>query len=148
MPTKKGLEEDISFDMTPMIDVVFNLIIFFMLVNQMVQVERAELKLPVASQAQQRREADNDRLIINIHKNGRIEVAGRVVEDKELTKLLFHEAKMSENSEGQVGRAITIRGDINTPYQHIQKIMLKCANQNIYKISIGAKIPAKVPAKN
>ena len=143
MSAKKGLEDDINFDMTPMIDVVFNLIIFFMLVNQMVQVERAELKLPVASQAQQRREADNERLIINIHKDGRVEIAGRIVEEKELTKLLFHEAKMSQNAQGQVTRTITIRGDIDTPYQHIQKIMVKCASQNIYKISIGAKIPAK-----
>jgi len=133
---------EISIDMTPMIDVVFNLIIFFMLVNQMVQMERAQLELPIADQAKEEQVVDQKRLIINVHKNGNIEVAAKIVNWTELTTLLFQEARLSRDSEHNSTRAVTIRGDIEAPYKVIQKVMVECARQRIFKLSFAAKIPA------
>ena len=139
MQRSKELAE-VGVDMTPMIDVVFNLIIFFMLVNQMVQQERAELELPVASQAQEERMADKNRLIINVHKNGRIEVSGRTVEWAELARILLRESRMAKSGTYSQ-RSVLIRGDIETPYRHIQKVLVECAQKKIYRISFAAKIP-------
>lgn len=46
----------VSFNMTPMIDIVFNLIIFFMLVSQFYQMKVEDVKLPPASKADPKRE--------------------------------------------------------------------------------------------
>jgi len=132
----------IQIDMTPMIDVVFNLLIFFMLVNQMVQVERAELQLPLADQAKEEKTADQKELILNVHKDGRIEVSGRFMNWVELARLLFDESKLSRDSQDNSARSVLIRGDIDAPYKIIQKVMVECAKQKIYKISFAARIPA------
>lgn len=132
---------ELSVDMTPMIDVVFNLIIFFMLVNQMVQVERAELELPKADQAKEEQIVDKKKLVINVHKNGQVEVAGRVRQWGELIRLLFEEARLSKDPQGHSNRSVLIRGDIEAPYRIISRVMTECAKQKIYKISFGVKIP-------
>ena len=43
--------EAVTFDMTPMIDVTFQLIIFFMLSMDMSQLELENLNMPTASEA-------------------------------------------------------------------------------------------------
>lgn len=141
--SKRDNMADISIDMTPMIDVVFNLIIFFMLVNQMVQLERAELELPAADEAKEEKVVDQKRLIINIHKNGQIEVAGRMKNWGELVRILLQESSISRDNEDNSSRSVIIRGDIEAPYKVIQKVMVECATQRIYKLSFAARIPAE-----
>lgn len=135
-------DDEVKVDMTPMIDVVFNLIIFFMLVTQMVTLERAELELPQADQAQEDQSVDKKRLIINIHKNGRVEISGRIHTEEEVKNVLIEEAgKTSDrDQEGFSKRTVLIRADVETPYRFIQKIMEMCAKQKIYRISFGAKM--------
>lgn len=60
------LIEPATFDMTPMIDCVFQLIIFFMLATDMSQRELEALIPPKAPKAQPIVPEDDDRLIINI----------------------------------------------------------------------------------
>lgn len=131
----------VDIDMTPMIDVVFNLLIFFMLVNQMVQVERAELELPAADKAIEEKIVDKKRLIINVHKDGALEVAGRKIPWSKLTRILFDEARISRDSQGASTRSVLIRGDIHSSYEFIQRVMVECAKQKIYKLAFAAKIP-------
>jgi len=139
----KKLEKftEIKVDMTPMIDVVFNLIIFFMLVNQMVQEERATLELPIANEALEEKTADRNRLIINVHRDGTLEIGGERILWRNLPPLLFEEAEISKNLQGYSERSILIRADKDTPYKYIQKVFQDCAQSNLYKIAIGATIP-------
>ena len=59
-------EGESEINMTPMIDVVFNLIIFFMVITDMTQQELEYLILPKADLAQEDPGEDKDRLIVNI----------------------------------------------------------------------------------
>jgi biopolymer transport protein ExbD len=58
----------VGFNMTPMIDIVFNLIIFFMLVSQFYRLEVEEVKLPPASKADPNKEKlqQYTQLVVNI----------------------------------------------------------------------------------
>ncbi len=133
-------QEDIKMDMTPMIDVIFNLIIFFMLVTQMVTVERAELIMPIADEAIEEKTGDKEGLVINIHKDAQIEVSGRIISWQELNKLLFEESKISSDENGLPTRSVVIRADIKAPYKSVQQVMMECTKNKIYKVSFGAKI--------
>lgn len=48
MPVKKKEEESVAIDLTPMIDVVFQLLIFFIVVTQITSAENVNLRLPDA----------------------------------------------------------------------------------------------------
>lgn len=138
--------EDVEMDMTPMIDVVFNLIIFFMLVTQMVTIERAELELPRADNAQEEEVEDKNQFIVNIHEkpddNGRwIETSLGKHTWAELSQLLYEEAQAKFNETEEVSdRQVLIRADIKTPYRMVQRVMIECSKQKIYKVSFATKI--------
>ncbi|MFK5955222.1 MAG: biopolymer transporter ExbD [Planctomycetota bacterium] len=51
MARRRTAETEIEIDMTPMIDMTFLLIIFFIIVNDMSQKDLEELKLPIAMEA-------------------------------------------------------------------------------------------------
>ncbi len=68
MKIKSRAGGDIGFNMTPMIDIVFNLIIFFMLVSQFYRLRVEDVKLPPASKAFTKKQElkDYTQLVVNI----------------------------------------------------------------------------------
>ena len=70
MAKKRELEQKADeLNMTPMIDVVFNLLIFFMIVTDMTSKELEKLVLPMSTQAVEDTGDENERrVIINIRK--------------------------------------------------------------------------------
>ena len=64
--------KEVELNMTPMIDVVFNLIIFFMIVTDMSQKELEQLTLPNSTEAVEDTGDDSERrVIINIVKKNK-----------------------------------------------------------------------------
>ena len=63
---KRVDEYELDINLTPMIDVVFNLIIFFMVITDMTQKDLEYLVLPKADKADVDEGEDKDRIIINI----------------------------------------------------------------------------------
>ena len=59
-------EYELDINLTPMIDVVFNLIIFFMVITDMTQKDLEYLVLPKADKADVDEGEDKDRIIINV----------------------------------------------------------------------------------
>ena len=49
---RSAIERGEQLDLTPMIDIVFNLIIFFMLVSELSNLELEQLRLPFAGEAE------------------------------------------------------------------------------------------------
>ncbi len=66
---------DASMDMTPMIDIVFLLIIFFMTVSQISRVNEEPLELPQTSN-EGTEEKDQTTVTININDDGEIIISG------------------------------------------------------------------------
>ncbi len=58
--------EPIAANLTPMIDVTFLLIIFFVLVSQIVEVENADLDLPRPAEAASELPGEQSRIVINV----------------------------------------------------------------------------------
>jgi len=139
--------EAVKMDMTPMIDVVFQLIIFFMLVTDMSQQDLAELKLPYAQTAQ-KDEMMKGRLTFNIHRDGQIEVKRdkKGSMDDASTQnwvrayLQREVAKGKLEPDGTSDRAIIVRADHNSEFKHVQKILRVCGENGIriYKIHLAA----------
>ena len=81
-----------SVELTPMIDVVFLLIIFFMTTAQVAQLTRTEIDLPL-ERGDQRTTPDEAGLVINISASGEIIVASRVIGLAELEGIVRSEIR-------------------------------------------------------
>lgn len=149
---KHDAETDMEMNMTPMIDVVFLLIIFFMIITDLSQQELEDLELPMAEKAQEDKpDPKAKRPILNIKQNGQIIVKRDVLFDpadgntdrSRVATFLQSMAERMEKVDGYPDDPVLIRADEFTPFREIQKIMEMCADQNIkiWKVELAAKVP-------
>jgi len=148
---------DAEMDMTPMIDIVFQLIIFFMLITDMTQKDLELLYLPAARSASpDEPDPKKIRPVINIISDGTILVKREVFYDPEnddgyaeLKQFLSDMARKmpkeplneaQPNGPQVPANALLIRADQSTPFKHIQKVMEICGLQGIqiWKIQLAA----------
>lgn len=160
---------EITMDMTPMIDIVFQLIIFFMLLMDMSTKELEELVLPKAvSAVEDKPDPTDPRPVINIVADGRIlvkrdEYYNPLKDDgyAKLKEFLSGRARLMKMAlidpkDPKLGsapdRPILVRADQSTPFKHIQKVMEICGQQGIkiWKIELAAgevKTPEELAAE-
>jgi biopolymer transport protein ExbD len=129
-----------GFSLTPMIDVTFQLLIFFMLVTDMTKTP-LELEMPRASMATEVKE-NPQRLTLDVDKTGRIRANGRIVfnpgreaEPERLVDLL--EARRAGSRYGSY--PLLIRADAESEFQHLQRIlMIATQHGGVVTIELGA----------
>ena len=125
-------EEEIGFQMGPMIDVVFQLLIFFMCISSMANISQVEeIKLPVADAAKTKENTPPGEAVLNVKSDGSVLIDGVKYQADELTELFKKDAKKRSVT-------ITIRGDKKALHGQILKIMRACAAAGIYEISFAA----------
>lgn len=106
-----------------MIDVVFLLIIFFLVSSHLAKQEHAvPLDLPKASSGLDEQE-NRETLVVNILPNGDLSVAGTPATDESLAQLL--EKRARETNEFL---RLKIRTDEKVPYKELEPV-LRAANQ-------------------
>lgn len=130
-----------GFDMTPMIDVTFLLIIFFMCVTELADASKANLKLPTADKAEEDKPIPG-RMVINVLKDGVVQVMGQEYADPELHKLLELERQISMGPNDDFpNRAVLIRADRETAYGDVQHVMGMCMQHKLWRIAFATKNP-------
>jgi biopolymer transport protein ExbD len=138
----KGTGE-LPLNMTPMIDVVFLLIIFFMIVIDLSQKELEEIVLPRASECEKDDpSAEKWRKIVNLRTDGTIVVSRVPMTLEALQSDLFRwrNSGLFQNEEGGFcAKPLLIRTDRGTEMKHAQKVMQICGVEQlkIYKIELA-----------
>jgi len=128
----------LHMNMTPMIDVVFLLIIFFMTVAEFSRIETEEVELPVAEAAAVEETVPPGRVVINVDKDARLVVAKHSVDFPTLQKWLQSEAQQHRTGKGEINLQVLVRSDGRADFGRIQDIMLECARNGIWQISFAA----------
>jgi biopolymer transport protein ExbD len=125
--------------MTPMIDVVFQLIIFFMLVSEFSNMEMEQIMLPYALEAKEEPEKPENRVIVNVNDKGEIRMMRREIKPAELKTLLFEKARASpKDADGLPTISVKLRADAECEYKFVQEVIVQCMRAYIWKLSFGA----------
>ncbi len=112
------------FNITPLIDIVFNIMIFFLVTAHFVRSQETDpVDLPEATQIAQD-EPSPQRLVLTILPDHTFRVSGRDVTLDEIEFLLQQSAD-EENFE------VLVRADRNIPYRVVEPILLACAEHGI-----------------
>jgi biopolymer transport protein ExbD len=120
MSVKLPKKDDVAVDMAPMIDMVFLLLIFFMVASVVTEMNKVEVKLPEAKHAKVPEET-KDRMMLSVDADNQIYVNTTPVDIKELKELITQELDLNENLR------IMIRADKRVEYETNKKIMMACA---------------------
>ena len=105
--------QSLSFDMAPLIDVVFQLLIFFMLSSWFLA-PAMKLNLP---KAVSREEREPQSFVVNVDRDGRIFVDKTEIRAEELER-----AVRAALASGKI-KSVDLRGDEEMPYKHFVKVM-------------------------
>ncbi len=116
MGLKKRNKVSAEFNMSSLTDIIFLLLIFFMLTSTLVAPNSLNLKLPGSSQASTSSPSNLDR--VRIKKDGRFYLNNKNVE---LTELESNLSNLAQNADGQLN--ILIAPDRDVPTQYVAQVM-------------------------
>jgi biopolymer transport protein ExbD len=128
---------ELKLQMTSMIDVVFLLIIFFMLVTEMSKMEAEALSLPTATKGVDDKNPPKNRVVINIKKQGTIVVTRREYSPRGLRGFLHDVSVRHRDTDGLSTIPVKVRADANVQYKYVQQVMVQCMREYIWKLSFG-----------
>lgn len=125
-----------EMNMTPMIDIVFLLIIFFMTVTQVSKVNKERLDLPDQEGSLEQVDAP---ITINIRKSGEIVVSGRVVTIPILVSMVADEVAIRGGDPRRI--KIVVRGDAAGKAETLNEIIDALAKIDVNRINLAVEVP-------
>ena len=129
--TKQRTLVKTSLELTPLIDVVFLLLIFFMLATTFAKViTKLDIKLPKARAVGP--QTDVSEAVIEITVDGILAFNGKVMSLEELDQTL------AELGRKKPDQAVVIKGDQMVNYGQIIKVMGLCKSNNLEKLGMAA----------
>ena len=125
-------EDEPEVNLTPLIDVVFLLLIFFMVSTTFEHQSRIQIELPEATAAASK--PDDESLEILIDAQGRYFIGDRQVVNTTLKTL---KGAIREAADKRENIPVTIRADANTPHQAVIRALDATAQLGLIHISLA-----------
>jgi biopolymer transport protein ExbD len=131
MPLKTHLDEEPTLNMTPMIDCVFLLLIFFLLGTKFTELERnIGLQVPQVAGSGALTAAP-ERKVINVYGDGNITLDRKPVTLEQLT------AQLAAARSQYADLGVLVRGDADGRYQRVAEVLNACKIAGIRELGIA-----------
>ncbi len=132
---KRASSTTLALQMTPMIDVVFLLLVFFMTVSQVSQLQRERVQLPEVDRADDQQPSQ---LTINIRQDGTMVIAGRAIS---LGEILQKIDRFQLTTGGELYRLqVVIRGDKRSTSQSINRLVRALNAMGIRAVRLAVEV--------
>ena len=133
MNFRRGLESgEETFQMAPLFDLMFLLLIFFVVTGALAAEEKEILvKLPQTTSAVTRRREGVD-IVVNITEDGRIRILGREYSLEMLREKLMKWQRLQRPE----SVSVIVRADGKLLYERLMQVMDACAAANVQAVSL------------
>ena len=133
IPSSSDRNRSLNINMTPMIDVVFLLIIFFLVSSHLARRENdLPLDLPTADSGQDVKDVEAARVTLNVEADGRLTLAGSTIGSDELPdRLMAARKRQGKDLE------LRIRADRTVSYRHVSPVLRAAAKSQIWNVSFA-----------
>ena len=147
MHKKKRKDGGCEVDMTPMIDVVFQMIIFFIVTLQMTEAKDKQVILEYGPNGEVIKEGSQERrtsvLIVDIGPTGRISVLNNPTTMAQLDTMVKSRLRAQGNT-----FQVWIRGDYRVQHGYVKSVMDTCSNAGVGNVHIiSVSDPRTEPTK-
>lgn len=124
----------LDINMTPMIDVVFQLLIFFMTCSQVSEVNREPVELPKLTGGENPVASE---FIVNITQEGIIRASGIERTTEEIVAM--YEAEMSKTDAGERADVIVLRVDRRATCEAVNELVTELVRRGLVRIRIAVE---------
>lgn len=133
--------EGIGFQLAPMLDVVFLLLIFFVVTQKIILNEQdLKVKVPTAPKSTEEESRAIDEIIINAREeNGEliITIDREVFTQEKLMAMLQRMVAVNPN------QPVRIRGDAEMRWQKVADVISTCSRAGVWNVSFSKQLPAQ-----
>jgi len=136
-----GTDEQPYINMTPMVDVILCLLVFFLAATKLYDWDQAELpvQVPEVGSARPATEPPDD-LQVSILSPGLVNVRGQTYDLKKLSEVLAESRNRYED------QGVLIQGDARLTYQDVADVLAVCDVARIKSVRLAVRPkPAEVP---
>lgn len=145
MKFREDNEEELSINLTPLIDVVFLLLIFFMVSTTFSKESELNIRLPEA-QADSSAQPDQEVIVIEVSPDGVFAVRSPGSEDAQ--RLVDSEtetlvAALRGAAAGETDMVTIIRADERTPHQFVVRAMDASRRLGLLRITFATQTPSE-----
>lgn len=134
MPFRNQSEEMPAVNLTSMIDVLFLLIIFFVVGTKFIEAERQiELKLPRVAQ-NDALSAAPEKKVVNVYRDGQITLDRKNVSLDELRE------RLTAARDQYQALGVMVRGDGSAPFERVANVLNACKQAGIADLAISVEI--------
>lgn len=123
-------EHNCTINIASLIDVVFLLIIFFMVVSHITMSEAEPIDLPAAAQGKTETEKQNDGIIITIRNTGQTVIGSRETPTDKIKETIEKIAKSTPAAN------VIIRAHKDIEWQNVRNVMNDCAACGLKKVKV------------
>ncbi len=140
MPLRTESLDEPSLNLTPMIDIVFLLIIFFMVGTRFSEIEQQyDVELPTAAPMEMLSQQP-DPMILTVSRSGAMAVNGKPMSLEQVRE------ELTAAKKAWADQPVLIRGDGDGTYQAIIDVMNLCHSVQIRKFSLAFQPVEQKPA--
>jgi biopolymer transport protein ExbD len=127
-----------TIDLTPLIDVVFLLIIFFMTTAQFARLTRSPVELPLEP-GERQTQPEEAGLVVNLTDSGQIVVASQTIGLQELGRIVREEVRLT--TEDPLRARVLIRADRNADARLLNQVVALLQGMGIGAARLGTEVP-------
>jgi biopolymer transport protein ExbD len=130
-----------ELQLAPMIDVVFLLLIFFIVSWNFARFEvDPDVKVPDVETSEQTSRVPGE-IIINVTNDGRIKISNEVMTKESLL------IKLSGLASRFPDQPVILRGHKTVPFKHVMTVLDTCQKAGIWNVAFAAEQPGPSPAQ-
>jgi biopolymer transport protein ExbD len=134
MPLKTLADEQPSMNLTSMIDVMFLLVIFFMVGTKFSDTERnVSIRVPQVTSTGPMSAAPQKR-VINVYTDGRISL------DRQPVTLAELKSKLQEARKEYAHLGVVVRGDARTVHQNVASVLAACREAGVTDLGVSVLV--------
>ena len=128
----KFSDNDIQVEITPLIDIVFLLLIFFMVSTTFKAESKLSVELPQSSSQQER--SVEQLIVLSLDASGVIEFKGNIITPEELVEVL------GTLTDGDKERPVLVRADKDVTHGLVISVIDRIKRAGFRSISVGTKV--------
>jgi biopolymer transport protein ExbD len=136
-------KREAEIDIIPMVDIVFLLIIFFLVATQVKENElQAQINLPSTRHGARLVDEGGETLIVNVlsqevDEERPYRVSGRNYSLEEFRRLLLERKRIVDQFKQEMP-LVRIRGDRDSQFEEIQRALIACRDVGIWQVRLNA----------
>jgi len=133
MQLRSKKRPDYMVDITPLVDVVFLMLIFFMVSTSFKVASALKLELPTSHSQEQIQELDE--VVVSVNPDGQLYVQNEAVSDADLRRRILNATK------GDPNKRIVLRADANAKHKRVVLVLDVLREMGMGKVAIST-VPA------